>query len=70
MGLSGVSIGQLLLVLVIVLLIFGGKRLSSLGSDVGNALKSFRKAMGEEEEKKESPTDKISDKNDKTDKEL
>ncbi len=49
MGLSGISIGQLLLILVIVLLIFGGKRLKNLGSDLGNALKGFRKAMHEEE---------------------
>ena len=45
MGFGGIGIGELLLVLAIVLLIFGGKKLSSLGSDVGNAIKGFRKAI-------------------------
>lgn len=49
MGLSGISIGQLLLILLIVLLVFGGKRLRNLGSDLGNALRGFRKAMHEED---------------------
>ncbi len=45
MGLGGISIWQLLIVLVIVVLIFGTKRLKSLGTDVGGAVKSFRDAM-------------------------
>lgn len=45
MGLGGVSIWQLLIVLVIVVLIFGTKRLKSIGTDVGGAVKSFRDAM-------------------------
>jgi len=36
---------QLLIVLLIVVLIFGTKRLKSIGGDLGGALKSFRKAM-------------------------
>jgi sec-independent protein translocase protein TatA len=55
MGLGGISIWQLLIILVIVLLLFGTKRLKNIGSDLGNAVKGFRGAMkeGEEEEKKE-----------------
>ncbi|MHA7878833.1 MAG: twin-arginine translocase TatA/TatE family subunit [Saccharospirillum sp.] len=49
MGLGGISIWQLLIVLAIVILIFGTKRLKGLGSDVGGALKSFKKAMNEDE---------------------
>jgi sec-independent protein translocase protein TatA len=45
MGLGGISIWQLLIVLVIVVLIFGTKRLGSLGKDLGGAVKSFRGAM-------------------------
>jgi sec-independent protein translocase protein TatA len=45
MGLGGISIWQLLIILVIVVLIFGTKRLKTLGGDLGGALKSFRKAM-------------------------
>jgi len=55
MGLGGISIWQLLIVLVIVLLLFGTKRLKDIGSDLGNAVKGFRSAMkdGEKEEDKE-----------------
>jgi sec-independent protein translocase protein TatA len=45
MGMGGVSIWQLLIILVIVLLVFGTKRLTGLGSDLGNAIKGFRSAM-------------------------
>lgn len=40
---------QLIIVLVIVLLLFGGKRLRSLGSDLGNAIKGFKNSMTNEE---------------------
>lgn len=49
MGFGGISIWQLLIVLAIVVLIFGTKRLKGLGSDVGGAIKSFKSAMSEEE---------------------
>lgn len=56
MGLSGFSIGHLLVVLVIVMLVFGTKKIRSLGGDLGHAIKNFRGAMktgeeGEDEEK-------------------
>jgi len=41
---------QLLIILVIVLAIFGTKKLSSLGSDLGKSVKGFRSAMNEAEE--------------------
>lgn len=44
---------QLLIILVIVLAIFGTKRLRTLGSDLGSAVKGFRSAMNESEETKE-----------------
>jgi sec-independent protein translocase protein TatA len=44
MGLA-LSVPQLLIILVIVALIFGTKRLKDIGGDLGGALKSFRKAM-------------------------
>lgn len=58
MGVGGISIWQLLIILVIVLLLFGTKRLKNIGSDLGNAVKGFRGALSdaekrdEEEEKK------------------
>ena len=53
MGLGGISIWQLLIILVIVLLLFGTKRLKNIGSDLGNAIKGFKGAMreGEQEDK-------------------
>ena len=49
MGLGGINIWQLLIILAIVVLVFGTKRLRSLGTDVGGAVKGFRKAMTDEE---------------------
>jgi sec-independent protein translocase protein TatA len=54
MGLGGISIWQLLIILVIVVVIFGTKRLNTLGSDLGGAVKGFRKAMSDSE-KEEDP---------------
>lgn len=45
MGLSGISPMSLLLILLIVLVLFGGKRLRSLGTDLGSAIKGFRGAV-------------------------
>ncbi|MDH3646983.1 MAG: twin-arginine translocase TatA/TatE family subunit [Gammaproteobacteria bacterium] len=47
MGLGGISIWQLLIVLLIVVLVFGTRRLKGLGTDLGGALRSFRKAINE-----------------------
>jgi len=44
---------QLLIILVIVLAIFGTKKLSSLGSDLGKSVKGFRNAMNEADEANE-----------------
>ena len=49
MGLGGISVWQLLIVLLIVVLIFGTKRLGSIGSDLGSAVKGFRKSMTDAE---------------------
>ena len=49
----GISIWQLLIVLAIVLLIFGAKRLRNLGSDLGSSVKGFREAMKEGEQTQE-----------------
>jgi len=44
------SMPQLLIILVIVVLLFGAKRLKTLGGDLGGAVKGFKKAMNEEED--------------------
>ncbi len=55
MGFGGISPWSLLLILLIVMLIFGTKRLKGVGGDLGSAIKSFKKAMsdGEQEETKQ-----------------
>ena len=50
MGLSGISPWSLLIILVIVLLLFGTKRLRNIGGDLGGALKNFKKSLNEEDE--------------------
>jgi sec-independent protein translocase protein TatA len=47
----GLGWAELLVILAIVLVIFGAKRLKTLGSDLGGAIKSFKSAVKEEEDK-------------------
>jgi sec-independent protein translocase protein TatA len=53
MGMGGISIWQLLIILVIVLLLFGTKKLKNIGQDLGGAVKGFRSAMGDGEKGKD-----------------
>ena len=48
MGIGGISIWQLLIILAIVIMLFGTKRLRTLGTDLGSAVKGFRKSMQDE----------------------
>ena len=48
MGLGGISLWQLLIVLVIVILLFGTKKLKNLGSDLGSAVKGFKNSVSDE----------------------
>jgi sec-independent protein translocase protein TatA len=54
---ANISWPQLLIILVIVLAVFGTKRLRTLGSDLGSAVKGFRGAMKEAEEEKDQLRD-------------
>lgn len=54
---GGISVTQLLILLVIVMLVFGTKRLRNIGSDLGSAVKGFRKGI--EDEPEESEPEKI-----------
>jgi len=53
MGFGGISIWQLLIILVIVLLLFGTKRLKNIGSDLGSAVKGFKGAMSDSEKEEQ-----------------
>ena len=50
---GGISVWQLLILLLIVVLVFGTTRLRNIGSDLGSAVKGFRKGLEEEPEEKE-----------------
>jgi sec-independent protein translocase protein TatA len=56
---GGFGLTELLVVLAIVLLIFGPKRLKTLGSDLGSAIKGFRKAVGDEDKKPEDADPRV-----------
>ena len=56
--LGGISIWQLLIVLGIIILVFGTKKLRNVGGDLGGAVKGFKKAMSDEDadKKDDDPT--------------
>jgi sec-independent protein translocase protein TatA len=62
LGIAGLGMGELLVILVIVFLIFGARRLPEIGSGLGNAIKNFRSGLSGKDEidvtpKKENLTD-------------
>ncbi|MDB2374211.1 Sec-independent protein translocase subunit TatA [Psychrosphaera haliotis] len=61
MGFGGISIWQLVIILVIVVLLFGTKRLKNIGSDLGSAVKGFKKSINDDQavEKKEDASDQL-----------
>jgi len=54
MGFGGIGVWQLLIILVIVLLLFGTKRLKNIGADLGNAVKGFKGAVTDSEKEAEN----------------
>lgn len=57
MGIPGISWFQLLVILLIVLLIFGTKRIRNIGSDLGGAIREFRKGVDDKDESGSDPSD-------------
>lgn len=62
MGLGGISIWQLLIILAIVVMLFGTKRMRNLGSDLGSAIKGFKKSMDDGDVKKDQHTEQLDNK--------
>ncbi|MBU2971121.1 Sec-independent protein translocase subunit TatA [Pseudoalteromonas sp. C2R02] len=54
MGFGGIGIWQLLIVLAIIVLLFGTKKLKNIGGDLGGAIKGFKKAVSDEDKKAEA----------------
>ena len=59
MGFGGISIWQLLIILLIVVMLFGTKKLRGMGQDLGDAVKGFKKALNSEDEKGELKTGSV-----------
>ena len=57
MGFGGISIWQLLIILAIIVLLFGTKKLRHIGADLGNAVKGFKRAVNDEKETDEINAD-------------
>ena len=62
MGFGGISIWQLLIILAIVLVLFGTKRLRNIGSDLGGAFKGFKSAMKDEKKDESEKLEKADEK--------
>jgi sec-independent protein translocase protein TatA len=63
---GGISIWQLLIIAVIVVLLFGTKKLRNLGGDLGSAVKGFKNAIGEEKEAADTDSANKAEKNSDT----
>ncbi|BCQ37021.1 sec-independent protein translocase protein TatA [Erwinia rhapontici] len=50
----GITLPHLLIIAVLVILLFGTKKLRSLGSDLGSSIKGFKKAMSDEDDKEKN----------------
>ena len=50
MGFGGICIWQLIIILAIIVLLFGTKKLRGIGGDLGSAVKGFKKAVSDEDQ--------------------
>jgi sec-independent protein translocase protein TatA len=57
MGFSGISPLSLVLILAIIILLFGTKKLRNIGGDIGSAIKNFKNSMSSGEARKEAPVE-------------
>ena len=56
---GGLGMRELVIVLLVVLVVFGAKKLRTVGSDLGHAVRGFKKAMNEGEEEQNTPPKQI-----------
>ncbi|OCG15756.1 preprotein translocase subunit SecA [Gilliamella sp. Fer1-1] len=61
------SLPQLLILIAVVVLLFGTKKLRSLGSDLGESIKGFKKAMNDDDDKKDADNSQKSENIDSSD---
>ena len=55
----GIGMRELVIILLVVLVVFGAKKLRTVGSDLGHAVRGFKKAMSEGEEEQNTPPKQI-----------
>ena len=63
---GGMGIWQLIIIAVIIILLFGTKKLRNLGSDLGSAVKGFKKAITDEEKPNDDAQAKMTSDNSNT----
>ena len=56
---GGLGMRELVIILLVVLIVFGAKKLRTVGSDLGHAVRGFKKAMSEGEEEHNAPPKQI-----------
>jgi sec-independent protein translocase protein TatA len=56
---GGLGMRELVIILLVVLVVFGAKKLRTVGSDLGHAVRGFKKAMSEGEEEQSTPPKQI-----------
>ena len=56
---GGVGMRELVIILLVVLVVFGAKKLRTVGSDLGHAVRGFKKAMSDGEEEQNAPPKQI-----------
>ena len=66
MGVGGIGIWQLLIILLIVVMLFGTKKIRYIGSDLGGALKGFKNAVKADEPGKNEPSENAEENNGET----
>jgi sec-independent protein translocase protein TatA len=59
MGIGGISIWQLLIIALIIVLLFGTKKLRTLGTDLGSALKGFKQAVKDDDKDDKAEPDQL-----------
>jgi sec-independent protein translocase protein TatA len=55
----GLGMRELVVILLVVLVVFGAKKLRTVGSDLGHAVRGFKKAMSDGEEEQNNPPKQI-----------
>jgi sec-independent protein translocase protein TatA len=62
---GGIGIWQLVIILLIVILVFGAKKIRNIGGDVGSAIKNFKQAVKQDEDDGEDEAKRVEAKSEK-----